>query len=60
MEGTITITKAQLKGALQQWEQEYRDGKCMDQAEAAALSVEENAALSADALWESLATAVTA
>jgi sRNA-binding protein len=60
MNESITITKAQLRAALQQWEQDHRDGKCMSSEEAAALSVEEHAALGADALWESLSAAVTA
>lgn len=49
-----TITKEILIDALAQWEQDYRDGKCMTQEEADALSVLENAKRAADALWESL------
>jgi hypothetical protein len=54
MDESITITKAQLRAALQQWEQDHRDGKCMDPAEAAALTTEQHAEYSSESLWLAL------
>jgi predicted transcriptional regulator len=49
-----TITKEQLISALAKWEQDYRDGKCLTHEEADAQTVEENAKMAADDLWDSL------
>jgi hypothetical protein len=51
---TITITKTQLQTALQNWEQDARDGKTMTPDEAGALTVEEHAAAGAYHLWLAL------
>lgn len=51
---TITINKAQLQAAYERWEQDHRDGKCRSHDEVAAMSVEQVAQESADALWNLL------
>lgn len=51
---TITITKAQLQAAIKEWEQENRDGKCMDADAARALSVDQVAEASTEHLWRAL------
>lgn len=48
---TIRINRDQPQAALQQWEQDGRDGKLLDPKEAAALPVEEHARQSAEYLW---------
>lgn len=48
---TLTITKDQLRAALQRWEQDARDGKTLSEAESRAKPVEQVAAESADHLW---------
>jgi hypothetical protein len=51
---TITINKAQLQGALAQWEQDARDGKTRTRDETGALPLEQVAQEGADNLWNLL------
>lgn len=50
----ITITKPQLQAAMLQWEQDHRGGKTMSLDEAAAMTAEQVAEQSTDALWTAL------
>lgn len=54
MDDEITIKKPQLQAALLRWEQQARAGETMTKEEAAAMSAEEVATRSADALWQDL------
>jgi hypothetical protein len=57
---TLTITKDQLRAALQRWEQDARDGKTLTQAESRRNPVEQVAAESAEHLWAELGAPVSA
>lgn len=54
---TMTITKDQLRAALQRWEQDARDGKTLSEAESRSRPVEQVAAASADRLWADMSPA---
>ncbi len=53
---TLTITKDQLRTALQRWEQDARDGKTLNEAESRAKPVEQVATENADHLWAEMST----
>ena len=54
---SITITKDQLRAALETWEQDFRDGKTMTPAEVAAMPTGDVAEASAHHLWLALSNA---
>jgi hypothetical protein len=51
---TLTITKPQLEAALLRWVHDAREGKTLTNEEAAELTAEQSASMSADGLWRDL------
>jgi hypothetical protein len=54
MSGTITITYQGLQAAIAKWVDLSRDGKAMPPEQAAAMTAEEQASVSAQWLWKML------
>jgi hypothetical protein len=52
----MTITRPQLREAMRQWEQDFRDGKTLTVEEAAAMTVDQVADENAEHVWDKLQT----